>query len=148
MPAAKSLVEHVRQRSFRSRRHHPLLSGRALPWPELAQIQSWYVAATSDAERREIGRQFEKAVQEFHADGPVTAEEELLALKIEAILAMGPVQVNLDLSRSESAVFTRRQCAEQLRLAGWKVAKIAPALEVSATTIRSDLAFMRSAALE
>jgi terminase large subunit-like protein len=66
---ARSLEQHVRQGSFRSRRHHPLLAGEPLPseWRLLAGLQTRYEAATSEPERAAIGLQFEQAVTHVHA---------------------------------------------------------------------------------
>lgn len=63
MPPAKTLRQHVVDGSFRSRRHHTLLSGAVLPWPELAEIQARYVAASSAPEKRALGVAFERAVR-------------------------------------------------------------------------------------
>ena len=63
IPQAKSLADHVHDRTFRARRHHELLAGSVLPWPPLAAIQSRYVAAEHKLERRAIAVEFERAVR-------------------------------------------------------------------------------------
>jgi phage terminase large subunit-like protein len=66
---ARSLEQHVRQGSFRSRRHHRLLALQALPgeWRRFAGLQARYQAATSDPERTAIALEFEHAVNDAHA---------------------------------------------------------------------------------
>lgn len=66
---ARSLEQHIRQGSFRSRRHHRLLAGKPLPaeWPLFASLQAQYQAATSDPERAAIGLQFEQTLAATHA---------------------------------------------------------------------------------
>jgi hypothetical protein len=66
---AYTLEQHVRQGSFRSRRHHSLLAGERLPatWLPLANLQVRYQAATSDAERAQIGLAFEKIAAAAYA---------------------------------------------------------------------------------
>src|SRR5438132_6918163 len=58
----KTLAEHVRDGSFRSRRHFPLLASPDLPWPWFALMQARFRAATSDADRRAIAVEFQRAV--------------------------------------------------------------------------------------
>jgi phage terminase large subunit-like protein len=62
----KTLAQHVRDGSFRSRRYFPLLAGVDLPWPGFALLQTRFRAATSEREQREIGLEFEKAVRIVH----------------------------------------------------------------------------------
>jgi Phage Terminase len=66
---ARRLEDHVRQGSFRSRRHHRLLASQPLPatWRLFAGLQARYQAATSEPERAAIGLQFERAVTDAHA---------------------------------------------------------------------------------
>lgn len=66
---ARTLEQHIRQGSFRARRHHQLLAGQALPaeWRVFAGLQARYRSATSDPERAAIGLQFEHAVVDVHA---------------------------------------------------------------------------------
>jgi hypothetical protein len=66
---AHSLEQHVRQGSFRSRRHHRLLALEPLPadWLLFAGLQARYQAATSEPERAATGLQFEQAVTAAHA---------------------------------------------------------------------------------
>src|SRR5436305_12951297 len=74
---ALSLAELVTRGSFRAPRHHGLLGAAPLPWPGFAVLQERYRAASSDAERREIGREFAQAVQFVHqqTDGETTDSE-------------------------------------------------------------------------
>lgn len=66
---ARSLEQHVRQGSFRARRHHQLLAREPLPaeWPGFAVLQARYRAATSEPERAAIGLQFEQSLAASHA---------------------------------------------------------------------------------
>ena len=64
---AKSLQQHLLGGSFRARRHHPLLAGPELPYPWFALRQRAYTAATSEAERRQLGREVEGKSQQLHA---------------------------------------------------------------------------------
>jgi phage terminase large subunit-like protein len=59
---AKTLAQHVREGTFRSRRHHPLLADPLLPWAGFAALQIDYQRAQSDAHRRAIGVAFEQMV--------------------------------------------------------------------------------------
>jgi phage terminase large subunit-like protein len=65
----RSLEQHVRQGSFRARRHQRLLASQPLPaeWPVLAGLQARYQTATSDPERAAIALQLEQAVAAVHA---------------------------------------------------------------------------------
>src|SRR6266566_5010009 len=65
----RSLEQHVRQGSFRARRHRRLLAVQQLPdeWPLFASLQARYQTATSDPERAAIGLQFEQALTAVHA---------------------------------------------------------------------------------
>jgi phage terminase large subunit-like protein len=66
---SRSLEQHVRQGSFRCRRHHRLLASQPLPaeWRLFAGLQARYRAATSDPERAAVGLEFEHAVNQAHA---------------------------------------------------------------------------------
>ena len=92
MPAAKDLASHVIQESFRARRHHHLLAGPVVEWPELAVLQSKYAAATSEAERRAVGVAFERASRDLHAAGELR-DDEFIA-ELDAILTAPPVLVS------------------------------------------------------
>ena len=59
---AKSLLEHILDGSFRARRHHPLLAGPRVPYPGFALLQERYCAASSEAERRAIGLECQRAI--------------------------------------------------------------------------------------
>jgi phage terminase large subunit-like protein len=62
---AKKLARHVLDATFRARRdsHRELLLGAPLPWAGFAVLQQRFAAASSEAERRELAREFERAVQ-------------------------------------------------------------------------------------
>lgn len=92
MPAAKTLSAHVRDRTFRSRRHHGLLPGPVLPWPELAAFQARYAAAVNEPERRAIGVSFEQIVRSLDEKDASAVDIEL-ASRLEAIFAMGPTVI-------------------------------------------------------
>jgi len=63
---AKTLATHVREGSFRARRHHRLLRGGELGWTGFALLQARYRAATSEPERRAIALEFEQALRLVH----------------------------------------------------------------------------------
>src|SRR6266699_2734886 len=65
----RSLEQHVRQGSFRARRHRRLLAVQPLPaeWPLFASLQARYQTATSDPERAALALQFAQAVASAHA---------------------------------------------------------------------------------
>src|SRR4051794_18209209 len=67
---ARSLEQHVRQGSFRARRHQRLLASDSLPadWPLFAALQARYQAASSDPERAAFALQFEQTVSAAHAE--------------------------------------------------------------------------------
>ncbi|MHB8695287.1 MAG: terminase TerL endonuclease subunit [Solirubrobacteraceae bacterium] len=65
----KTLAQLVRDGSFRARRdtHRLLLAGPALSWQGFALLQQRFVTVRSEAERREVAREFEQAVKLVHA---------------------------------------------------------------------------------
>jgi len=63
---AKSLAAHVRDATFRARRHRAFLLGPELPWPGFAVLQHRYRAATSEPERRAVAVEFARAVRLVH----------------------------------------------------------------------------------
>jgi hypothetical protein len=63
---AKSLLEHVRDGSFRPNRHHELLAGDRLRWKSLQRLQDAYRDAASDEERLRIARDFEREIPRLH----------------------------------------------------------------------------------
>ncbi len=83
MPNPKTLADHARDGTFRSRRHHELLAGPAVPWPTLAAIQGLYNAATSEPERRAIGVEFQRAARMEIVDDELRRE-------LDEILNMPP----------------------------------------------------------
>jgi phage terminase large subunit-like protein len=58
---AKSLAEHLRDGSFRARRHHALLSGQLVESRKLRKLQTGYQAASTERERRAWALDFEQA---------------------------------------------------------------------------------------
>jgi hypothetical protein len=65
---AKSLEAHVREGTFRARRHARLLAGVELPWPTFAAIQRQYRQAAPGDARTAIARAFERAVRDAHRE--------------------------------------------------------------------------------
>ncbi len=57
---AKSLAEHLRDKSFRARRHHGLLTGTLVSARKLRALQVGYQAASSERERRSFALDFEQ----------------------------------------------------------------------------------------
>jgi hypothetical protein len=126
MPAARTLVEHVSARTFRSRRHHELLAGPVLRWPAAAELQSRYAGASHELERRAIGVEFERCVRDgtFEtADDHEAARE--LEQALDELLRAEPVLVDL--------AGGRLTVSGQLGLAGERVAMKTAA---SAATLR------------
>jgi phage terminase large subunit-like protein len=62
---AKTLVQHVREGTFRGRRepHRSLLLAAPLPWPGFAVLQERFRRASSEPERRAVALEFEQAVR-------------------------------------------------------------------------------------
>jgi hypothetical protein len=60
---ARSLVDHLREGSFRARRHHELLGGPDVPWSGFALLQRRYRVASSELERRAVAVDCERAVK-------------------------------------------------------------------------------------
>jgi phage terminase large subunit-like protein len=63
---AKTLAQHVRDGTFRGRRHRALLLGEALPWPGFAVFQERFRRASSEPERRAIAVEVEHAIRQVH----------------------------------------------------------------------------------
>ena len=63
----KTLAAHVRENSFRARRHWSLLSGPELPWSAFAVMQARYRQANTHPARRALAVEFENAVKAAHA---------------------------------------------------------------------------------
>jgi len=63
---AKTLAQHVRDGTFRGRRHRTLLLGEALPWPGFAALQERFRRASSELERRAIAVEVEHAIRQVH----------------------------------------------------------------------------------
>jgi AraC-like DNA-binding protein len=140
MPAAKSLDEHVLDRTFRARRHHDLLAGPVVPWPELAALQSRYAAAAHELERRAVAVEFERAVRDRGADADVAT----LQLELDAILAQAPTPWKPERDRQRSRRAAAANFARDLRNDGLPLRQIATRLGVSPSTVRRYL--QRSAA--
>lgn len=139
VPAAKSLEDHVRDQTFRSRRHHELLDGPVVRWPELAAIQARYRAAEIELERRAFGVTFERAIREL---APAKRKDELDALL--AILRRPPV-VRPDIFTDDDALrefeleieqWNTTKTARSLRSGGATWAAIGRQLGLTASTIR------------
>jgi phage terminase large subunit-like protein len=64
---ARPLADHLRQGTFRARRHHALLAGPDVSSPGFARLQARYRAATSEPERRAVAREFEQTLTQVHA---------------------------------------------------------------------------------
>lgn len=58
---AKTLEQHLRDGTFRARRHHKLLSGPLVSAKALTKLQRDYEEATSEPERRAVALAFEQA---------------------------------------------------------------------------------------
>lgn len=71
---AKSLAEHLRDGSFRARRHHELLAGPLVPARKLRELQVGYQAASTERERRSYALDFQQA-QRVEAASETKSEE-------------------------------------------------------------------------
>jgi hypothetical protein len=96
MPAAKTLDAHVRDGTFRARRHRELLAGPVVEWSTLALLQSRYVATGHELERRAIGVEFERAVRSLNDDHDAHAARKMEEAEFEAIVHAAPVELDLD----------------------------------------------------
>jgi len=65
---AKTLLQHVREGSFRPARHAQLLAEADLPWVGLAQLQAAFRGAVSGPERDAIVRDFQAQIKTAHAE--------------------------------------------------------------------------------
>jgi hypothetical protein len=137
VPQAKSLSNHVSERSFRARRHHELLAGPVLRWPELASIQARYVAADHPLERRAIAVEFERAVAGGRDDEDDDVEREL-----DRIRNMPPALYDPE-TRSRARVnqaHARAIFARDLRGKGLSLDAIVERLGVTRATVSRYLA--------
>lgn len=134
MPPAKSLLQLVHDRTFRSRRHHELLADRVLPYPELATIQAGYLAAENELERRAIGVQFERAMR-VGAGAPGTRPDGIL----EAILNMPPEPYDREKDRLAAERFARALRARDLSREGVSLRDVAERIGVAVSTVRRYL---------
>ena len=64
----KTLERHLREGTFRARRHHQLLNGPVVAEERLRRLQSDYKAAATERERRAIALEFQEAAS--RADDP------------------------------------------------------------------------------
>lgn len=138
VPAPKSLAVHVRERTFRARRHHELLTGPVLPWPALAELQGRYAASEHELERRAIAVEFERAVRDgIGADSNDSAG---ITSDLRAILSAPPVWIDDTDSSRHSARFRRAFLAFAHHHCGATVEAIAERLGVTPRTVRGYLA--------
>jgi hypothetical protein len=140
--AASRLEQLVRRGAFRSRRHHELLRGPAVPWGELAALQGRYAGASSDPERRAIGVEFERAVRSMQDEQEQSDEEAARAAEFAAIFSAPPKVVNVARSRAASERWVRALLEEMHRKNGWALAAIAERVGVSVSVVRRDLAML------
>jgi hypothetical protein len=138
VPAPKTLRDHCIDGSFRSRRHHEQLAGPVVPWPELSAIQSRYVAASHELERRAIGVEFEHAARAFANDSSSTSAYDAEA-ELQALFDLPLVPIELAHSPRLYLRYWRAMRAGKLFDAGGTVAAIAVAEEISPATVRRDL---------
>lgn len=96
MPAAKSLDAHVRDGTFRSRRHRHLLEGPVVPWPELAVLQARYAATRHELERRAIGVEFERAIRVLSQDETEAKRRAAERAELESIVFAEPAEIDFD----------------------------------------------------
>jgi hypothetical protein len=139
MPAPKTLVDHVQARTFRSRRHHPLLSGPVVPWPELASMQGEYAAATSEPERRAVGVAFERAVGALEDVAAAESEE---TRELERLFASPPVPDCLYGDEAAVARYWRAMAAAKIVDAGGSRRAAAAQLEIAPSTVARDLRWL------
>jgi phage terminase large subunit-like protein len=88
---SKTLRAHVQDGTFEAKRetHRALLEAHDVPWPALAALQQRYRDADTDFLRRAIAKEFERAVEDAHAEAADRASED--APELEAELAkLGP----------------------------------------------------------
>src|SRR5439155_22665894 len=119
MPAPKTLEEHVRDASFRARRHRDLLAtSPALPWRQLAALQSAFAATDHELERRSLAVAFERAVRELDVDENELAERERAERELRELLDAEPVEVDLDALAAELDRSTLATWRRDLRRSG------------------------------
>jgi hypothetical protein len=139
MPAPKTLADHVQARTFRSRRHHPLLNGPVLPWPELASIQGEYAAATSEPQRRAVGVAFERAVRALEEAAAAESEE---SRELERLLATPPVPDCLNDDEAAVARYWRAMAAAKIIDFGGTRCDAAAQLQLAPSTVSRDLRWL------
>lgn len=138
MPAALSLEQLVADNLYRNARHRGLLeTSPALPWPQLAELQSAYVRTDHPLERDEIAREFQRRVRMLADDVDEQEARELDEAEFEQIVSAEPEEVALEELMAEVERRERRQLADYLRHGeGLTYREIAEALRVSPSTAR------------
>src|SRR4051794_9408875 len=96
MPAAKTLPQHVREATFRARRHAHLLAGPVVEWPTLALLQARYVGTSHHLERRAIAVEFERAMRALAHDEVEAAAVAAMEAELQALLDAEPVDLSLE----------------------------------------------------
>src|SRR4051812_19198664 len=126
MPSAKTLKCLIHDRRFRARRHQHLLAGPVLPWPELAEIQSRFVATEHPLERRAIAVEFQRAVSNRGDSGYDDTAGGMTDL--DRILAMPPMPYNPARNRADAERFARALRARDLVADGLSPSEVAESL--------------------
>jgi len=96
VPAPKTLDQHVRDGTFRARRHRELLAGPVVEWPKLALLQARYAGTAHNLERRVIAIEFERGVRELDNDENERDAREAAERELRDLLDAEPVEVNPD----------------------------------------------------
>ena len=86
---AHTLADHIRQGSFRARRHYELLHGPAVSWRAFALLQSRYRAATSEPERRAIALECEQTLTQIHAAAAAEERDDTTPRIDQELLKLG-----------------------------------------------------------
>jgi hypothetical protein len=113
MPAPLSLEELVRADAYRNSRHRDLLAtSPALPWPQLAELQTANVRTDHPLERAEISREFARRVRTLADDEDEKAARAAEEAEFEAIVNASPAELDEDeigrsLDRSHLALLAR-----------------------------------------
>jgi len=143
VPAPKALPQHVRDATFRARRHHGLLVGPVVPWPELASLQAIYVASTSEPERRAVGVLFEHAMRDLES---VRLDDDGSG-ELDRILALPPVPISIANDKRSVQRYWRAMQAAAVVDPGGSLRAAARELGVSPATVRRDLRWLDTFAL-
>lgn len=148
MPALKSLAQHVHDGSFRSRRHHELLAGTVVPWPELATLQGRYLAAAHPLEKRAIGVEFETVARTIPKTERVDEDDPLNAIFNMPLEDLNPARDRAASERAYRVLYARDAHLYGMARAGEEhqplsVKEIAVRLGVSRSTVSRYLAESR-----